>query len=101
MNLLTYTPAEDQGSAEAAFEGHLLGTSSDQYLYGEHTNGGRVGIVFPEGTAFSLDDEEVVLPDGTRIPINAEVSLAGGYYSEPPGSTVPEPPFEEYFYVNE
>ncbi|WP_043055998.1 hypothetical protein [Enteractinococcus helveticum] len=99
VNLLTYTPVEDQGSAEAAFEGRLIGESSDQYLYGEDANGGRVGIVFPEGTTLSLDDEEVILPDGTRIPINTEVSLTGGY-SEDPGSTVPERPFEEYFYIN-
>ncbi|MFV0435064.1 MAG: hypothetical protein ACK5LO_13925 [Leucobacter sp.] len=100
MNFLTYTSVEGQGSAEAAFEGQLVGEPGDQYLYGENADGGRVGVVFPEGTTRSPDDDKLVLPDGTRIPINAGVSLTGGYYSEPPGNTVPERPFEEYFYVN-
>lgn len=97
VELLTYEVVENQGSPQAAFEGRLVARSTNRYLYGA-TGYGDFGMVFPEGTALSQDGSDLVLPDGTALPIGKQVSLGGGYY---PGRPLPDDSFDEYFYVHE
>lgn len=99
VQLLTYDSAQAEGFSEALFEGRLVTTADEKYLYGQTPDGQRLGMVFPEGTKLHDDATAVHLPDGTVIALDTDVQLGGGYATSKAEATH-EDAFEEYFYVN-
>lgn len=95
----TYSTDDRTGAAEASFDGKIRHSSDGTTFYGENHEGERVGLFFPEGTAYQAKGDILEAPTQVEIPINEDVSLGGGYYADPSdGKGSAE--FENYFYVS-
>lgn len=102
VEFFTYEIRGDQGHPEASFAGTLLADCDGGFVCGEFDGGGRVGMVFPEGTVLTESGSELLLPTGESIPLGVDVEL-GGVYLEPPEASLSVEsdwePLDEYFYV--
>jgi hypothetical protein len=69
-----------EGGQDALIEGVLV-RDGDCLFVGDRAPGTRYAILWPFGTAWDDDAQEVIAPDGTRIPLGSILSAGGGYRS--------------------
>lgn len=69
-----------QGGDDALIEGALV-RDGDCLFAGGGTPGARFAVLWPFGTTWDDDAQEVIAPDGTRIPVGSTFSAGGGYGS--------------------
>lgn len=69
-----------EGGDDALIEGVLV-LDGDCLFVGDGAPGARFAVVWPFGTTWDADAEEVVGPDGIRIPLGSTLSAGGGYGS--------------------
>lgn len=67
-----------KGGQDAAIEGTLT-RDGDCLFVGDEAPGSRFAVLWPFGTSWDDQSEEVVLFDGTRIALGATLSAGGGY----------------------
>lgn len=68
------------GGEDALIEGVLV-RDGDCLFVGDGAPGTRFAVLWPFGTAWDEDAQEVVTADGTRIPLGSTLSAGGGYGS--------------------
>lgn len=69
-----------EGGDGAAIEGTLT-RDGDCLFVGDEVPGSRFAVLWPFGTSWDDQSDEVVLLDGTRIPIGATLFAGGGFPS--------------------
>lgn len=67
-----------EGGDDAAIEGPLT-RDGDCLFVGDDAPGSRYAVLWPFGTSWDDQSEEVVLFDGTRIALGATLSAGGGF----------------------
>lgn len=72
-------PRPDVGQ-EALIEGTLIRDGDCLYV-GVPESGSRYAILWPFGTSWDADSNEVITADLTRIPVGSTISTGGGYGS--------------------
>ncbi len=68
------------GGEDALIQGVLV-RDGDCLFVGDGAPGARIAVLWPFGTSWDADADEVVAPDGTRIPVGSVFSAGGGYGS--------------------
>ena len=76
-------PYDDLGQEALVGGTLLLREGCLVFEHGDGVEAGYLPIIWPGGTVWDEDTEEVVLPDGARVGIGDEVAGGGGYpYAE-------------------
>jgi len=68
------------GGDDALIEGTLV-RDGDCLFVGDGVPGSRYAVLWPFGTTWDAETQEVVGPDGTRVPLGSTLSAGGGYGS--------------------
>ncbi len=78
-----FAPGPPTEGGDDAHIGGVLVRDGDCLYAGDEPAGTRDALVWPFGTTWDADEQVVVAPDGTRIPVGATLSASGGWYGPP------------------
>jgi hypothetical protein len=77
--VMRYPTSASEGSDDAEVKGRLELAGDCLYIAFDETRE-RYPVVWPAGTTWDAEDQTVVGPSTTRLPVGSEVSGGGGYY---------------------